>query len=69
MRPEAVTDQYSRPLISSFFGLGIEYTLEPLQADLGVGVARVRAGIVLSRGGECSPVASMSAGWPGDHWV
>ncbi len=69
MRPEAVANQYSRSLVSSFFGLGMEYTLEPLQADLGVGIARIRAGIVPSRGWECGPVTSMSASWPDDHRV
>jgi hypothetical protein len=69
MRPEAVANQYSRSLISSCFGLGIEYTLKPLQADLRVGIARIRAGIVPSRGRECGLVTSMSAGWPDDYRV
>jgi hypothetical protein len=69
MRPEAVADQYLRSLVSSFFGFGIEYTLEPLQADLGVGIARIRAGIVPPRGRECGLVTSISAGWPDNHRV
>jgi len=60
MRPEAVANQYSRSLISLFFSLGIEYTLKLLQADLRVGIARIRAGIVPSRGKECGPITSMS---------
>jgi hypothetical protein len=69
VRPEPVADQYSRSLISSFFSLGIEYTLKPLQADLRVGIARIRAGIVPSRGRECGPVASMSTSWPDNYRV
>jgi hypothetical protein len=48
--------------------LGIKHALEPLQADLGVGIPRFGAGIVPSRGGERGPVASMGSGWPDNHW-
>jgi hypothetical protein len=42
--------------------LGIKHALEPLQANLGVGVPRFRERIVPSRGGERGPVASMGSG-------
>ena len=68
VRPEAVTNQYSWFLVSLSFGLGIKHTLEPFQAKLGVGVSRFGARIVLTRSGERGPVASMSGGWPNNHW-
>ena len=43
MCPEAVPYQHSWFLVSSFFGLGIKYTLELLQADVGVGKSRLGA--------------------------
>ena len=66
--PEAVTNQYPWFLVSLSFSLGIKHMLEPLQADLGVGISRFRARIVPSRGGECGLVASMGSGWPNNHW-
>ncbi len=68
MRPKAITDQYPWSLVSLSFSLGIKHTLEPLQANLGVGISRFGARIVLSRGRECGPVASMGSGWPNYHW-
>ena len=68
MRPEAVTNQHPWLLVSLFSSLGIKHALEPLQANLGVGVPRFGACIVPSRGRERGPVASMSSGWPDDHW-
>ena len=64
---EAVANQCSWFLVSPFFGLGIKHTLEPLQADLGVGISRFGARIVPSRGGKRGPVASMGGGWPNNH--
>lgn len=68
MCSKAVTDQDAWFLVSHFSGLGIEHTLEPLEANLGVGVSRFRACIVPSGGGECSPITSVGGGWPYDHW-
>ena len=68
VRPETVTNEYPWVLVSLFSGLGIEHTLEPLQANLGVGVPRFGACIVPSRGRERGPVASVGIGWPNDHW-
>lgn len=56
-------------LISSFFGLGIEYTLEPLQANFKIGISRIGARIMPSRGGERDPVTSIGSGWPDNHRV
>jgi hypothetical protein len=67
VRSKAVTNQHSWFLLSLFFSLRIKHTLKLLQADLGVGVPRFGARIVPSRGGERSPVASMSSGWLNDH--
>jgi hypothetical protein len=67
-RPEAVANQHPWFLVSSFLGLGIKYTLEPLQAGLGVGISRFGARILPSGGGERGPVASMVVGgWPNNH--
>ena len=68
MRPEAVTNQYPWLLVSTLFSLGIKHTLEPLEADLRVGVPGFGARIVPSRGRERGLVASMGAGWPNNHW-
>ena len=68
MRPEAVTNQYPWLLVSLSSRLGIKYALEPPQANLGVGVPRFGARIVLSRSRERSPVASVGSGGPNDHW-
>ena len=65
---ETVTNQHPGFLVSLFSSLGIKYTLELLQTNLGVGVPGFRAGIVLSRGGERGPVASMGSSWPDNYW-
>ena len=64
MRSKAVADQDAWSLVSSFFGFGIKYTLELLEADYRVGISRVGVCILLSRGRECGPVASMDIRWP-----
>jgi hypothetical protein len=69
MRSKAVVDQDAWSLISSFSGFGIKYTLEPLEADYRVGISRVRARILLSKGKKSSPVASISTRWPDYHRV
>ena len=69
MRPEAVTNQHPWLLVSLFSSLGIKHALEPLQANLGVGVPRFGACIVPSRGRERGPVASMGIRWPDYHRV
>jgi hypothetical protein len=68
VRPETVTNQHPGFLVSLSSRLGIKHTLEPLQADRGVGVPRFGQRIVPSRGGERGPVASMCSGWPDDDW-
>jgi hypothetical protein len=47
-------------LVSPFFGLGVKHKLEPLQADLGVGVSTVGVRIMPSRSGVRAPVGSMA---------
>ena len=69
MRSKAVADQDASSLVSSFFGFGIKYTLKPLQADLRVGISRVGARILPSRGMKRGPVASMGIRWPDYHRV
>jgi hypothetical protein len=59
VRSKAVADQDAWSLISSFFGFRIKYTLKPLEADYRVGISRVGACILPSRGRERGPVASM----------
>jgi hypothetical protein len=66
--PETVTNQHPWLLVSLSSSLGIKHALEPLQANLGVGVPRFGARIVPSRGGERGPFASMGSGWPNNHW-
>lgn len=69
MRSEAIVDYYAWFLISLFFGLEIKYKLEPLQADIGVGVSTVRVRIVPSRSGVRHPVSSVSRRGPDYHRV
>jgi hypothetical protein len=69
VRSKAVADQDAWFLVSSFFGFGIKYTLELLEADLRVGISRVGARILPSRGRKGSPVASMGIRWPDYHRV
>jgi hypothetical protein len=64
---ETVTNQHPWLLVSLFSSLGIEYALELLQADLGVGIPRFGARVVLSRGGEHGLVVSMGSGWPDNY--
>jgi len=68
VRPKAVTNQHPWLLVSLSSSLGIKHALEPLQANLGVGVPRFRACIMPSRGGERGLVASIGSGWPDNHW-
>lgn len=67
MSPEAIRDEDPWFLVSLHFGLGVEHTLDPLQADLRVGVSRLGTRIMPSRSGKCGPVASMRFGRPDDH--
>ena len=69
MRPEAVTNQHPWLLVSLSSSLGIKHALEPLQADLGVGIPGFGARVVPSGGRERGPVASMGTGWPNNHRV
>jgi hypothetical protein len=69
VRPEAVGNQHPWLLVSSLLSFGMKYTLELLEANLRVGISRFGARILLSRGRERGPVASMGSGWPNDHRV
>lgn len=64
MRSEAVANQNPWFVMRPCFGLEIKDTREPVQADLGVGISRLGACIVPSRGGISGPVAPMGRGWP-----
>jgi hypothetical protein len=57
MRSKAVVDQDAWSLVSSFFGFGIKYTLEPLKANYKVGISRVEVCILLSKGKKSGLVA------------
>jgi hypothetical protein len=69
MGPEAVKNQYAGSPISTFLRLRVKYTLEPLQAEVGVGISRFIARIMPSRGRKSSPVASMSSSRLNNHRV
>lgn len=69
MRPKSIADQYSRSLVSSVLGLRIEYTYQPLQADIRVGVSCLSTRILPSRSRERGPVASMSSSRPNDKRI
>ena len=66
MRPEAVTDKDLGFLIRSWFSLGIKHTFNLVQANLGVGIFRLRVRKIPSRGVVRSPCALMGYGWPDD---
>ena len=59
MRCKAIVDQDVLFPIGLFFGFGIKYTLKPLKADHRVGITRLRARILPSRGRKRGLVASM----------
>jgi hypothetical protein len=67
MLSETVINQNPWPIVCPRFGLGVEYTFKPLQADLRVCISRFGARIMLARGGICGPVTSMGYSWPDDH--
>ena len=69
MCPKAVRDQHPWLLVSSLLSFGMKYTLEPLEANLRVGISRFGAHILPSGSRERGPVASMGSGWPNDHRV
>jgi hypothetical protein len=68
VRPEPITNQNPWLVMRLRFGLGIEYTFEPFQADLRVCVSGFKARIMPTRGGLRGPIASMGCGWPYNHW-
>jgi len=68
VRPEAVINKNPWFLIRPWFDLGIKYIFNPVQADLGVGVSRLGALKMPSKGGVCSLYASMGCCWPDDQW-
>lgn len=59
MRSKAIPHEYSRFLVSSLFSLRVKHKLEPLQADIRIGEARIRACIYPTRRGIRGPVRSM----------
>jgi hypothetical protein len=69
VRPEAVTNKDSWFFISSLFSFGIKYTFKLLEADLRVGISRIGARILLSRGRERGLVAPVGGGWLNNHRV
>ena len=64
MHSKAVADQDASSLVSSFFNFGIKYTLKTFEANYKVGISRVGARILPSRGRKSGPVTSMGCGWP-----
>lgn len=68
VRAEVVANQNTQSLLRPSFGLRVEHTFEPLQANLRVGISRFGAHIMPSRGGVRGLVASTGCGWLDDHW-
>lgn len=64
MRCGAVPDQYSWSSARSQLGKGIEYVLNPVEADLRVGISGTGAGKMPSRSRVCGPCNSMCHGGP-----
>ena len=69
MCSEPVTDQQPFLTPCSFLGLWVEYLLQPLEANLGVRVARLGARIIPPWCGVRRPVASMGGRRPNHHRV
>jgi hypothetical protein len=69
VRPEAVINQSPRLLIRPLFRLGIKHELDPVQADLGIGISRLGACKMPSRGRVRGPCASMGCRWRDDQWI
>jgi hypothetical protein len=69
VRSKAIADQDASSLVSLFFGFGIKYTLELLEADYRVGITRVGARILPSRGRKRGLVTSIGTRWPDYHRV
>jgi hypothetical protein len=69
VRCKAIVDQDASFPVSSFLGFGIKYTLEPLEADHRVGIPRLGARILPSRGRKRGLVASMGTRRPDYHRV
>ncbi len=69
VRSKAIADQDASSLISSLSSFRIKYTLKPLEANYRVGITRVGARILPSRGGKCGPATSMGARRPNYHRV
>jgi len=69
VRPEAVANQRPWFLVSTLPSFRVKDTLEPLQADLGVGISRFGARILPSGGGKGCPVASMGRSRPNNHGI
>ena len=67
MRAKAITDQDSRSVMRPGLCLRVKYTLNPVQADGGVGISGFGTGKVPSRGGVSHPGASMCGCWPDDE--
>ena len=59
MYSKAVVNQDAWSLVSSFFGFGIKYMLKSLEANHRVGITRVGARILSSKGRERGLVTSI----------
>jgi hypothetical protein len=64
MRAKVIIDQDSRSVIRPSSCLRVKYTLNPVQADGGVGISSFGTGKVPSRSGVSRPDASMCGCWP-----
>ena len=69
MCPEIILYQYRWFLISPFFGLGIKYTLKPLQANIGISESRFGVYIEPARSRIYNPITSMGHSRPDYHRV
>jgi hypothetical protein len=67
MRAKAIIDQDSRSIIRPGSCLRVKYTLNPVQADGGVGISSFGTGKVPSRDGVSHLGASMCGCWLNDE--
>ena len=66
VRRETIIDENTRLPIGSSTGGRIKHFLQPVEADLAVGIPRLRHGKVPTRGRMCDPVTTMCGGRPDD---
>ena len=65
--PEAIRYKYTWFAVSDAFGLGIEYTRKPLQADIRVIIPIFGESVVPARGQMDGPVTPVGRSWPDDE--